>query len=40
MKKHVVLITGATRGIGAAIADLFARQGCDLILTGFNEDFP
>ncbi len=28
-----VLITGASRGIGAAAAELFAAQGCSLILT-------
>ncbi len=32
----IVLITGATRGIGAAIADEFAQNGASLILTGTN----
>jgi NAD(P)-dependent dehydrogenase (short-subunit alcohol dehydrogenase family) len=31
------LITGATRGIGLAIAQAFAAQGCNLILTGRDE---
>jgi 3-oxoacyl-[acyl-carrier protein] reductase len=33
---QVVLITGATRGIGAAVAADLERAGADLILTGTN----
>ena len=35
---QVVLITGATRGIGKQLADDFARLGATLILTGTNKD--
>jgi short-subunit dehydrogenase len=33
-----VLITGATGGIGYALAELFARDGYTLVLTGRNEE--
>ena len=35
---QVVLVTGATRGIGKQIADGFARLGAKLILTGTKEE--
>ena len=34
----VVLITGATRGIGKSTADLFESSGAQLILTGTKDD--
>jgi NAD(P)-dependent dehydrogenase (short-subunit alcohol dehydrogenase family) len=36
-RNHTALITGSTRGIGLAIAQAFAAQGCNLILTGRDE---
>lgn len=37
-KNKQVLITGASRGIGAAIASAFAKLGADLFLLAFNEE--
>jgi len=37
-KGKVVLITGSSSGIGAGIAEEFARQGANLVLTGRNVD--
>lgn len=35
---NTVLITGASRGIGAAIAEVFARHGYQLILNCYHSE--
>ena len=37
LKDQTVIITGATRGIGYAIARVFAENGANLIINGTNE---
>jgi 3-oxoacyl-[acyl-carrier protein] reductase len=38
LKEKLLLITGGTRGIGAAIAEVFVKAGADIIITGTQKD--
>lgn len=38
MKNKVVIITGATSGIGNACARYFAQQGCNIVIAARNEE--
>ena len=38
MKEKVMLITGATSGIGKALADFYYKKNYNLILTGSSQE--
>ena len=37
LQKKVAIVTGATRGMGGAIAELFAREGANVVICGRNQ---
>jgi len=37
LKKKVVLITGGSRGIGKAVAELFMKEGAQIVITSKNQ---
>lgn len=37
LKEKIVLVTGAARGIGQAIAELFSEEGASVLLTDIND---
>jgi 3-hydroxybutyrate dehydrogenase len=37
LKNKSVVVTGSTSGIGLAIAQAFAAQGCKIMLNGFGD---
>ncbi len=38
LKDKVAIVTGSTSGMGRATAELFAREGAKVVVTGRNEE--
>ena len=38
LRGRLALVTGSSKGIGAAVAESFASEGCDVVLTARSED--
>ena len=40
MENKVAIITGSTKGIGYAIADLYLKEGAKVVITGLKDEVP
>ena len=38
LKDKVAIVTGSTSGMGRAIAEMYAREGAKVVVTGRNEE--
>ena len=40
LENKVAIITGSTKGIGYAIADLYLKEGAKVVITGLKDEVP